>query len=405
MPEQALAGIRVIEFGAYAAGPAIGKHLADHGAEVIHVESHLRPDGFRTHYPPYKDHKVGLERSGLFALCNNNKQDVTLNLKHPRGVELARELVKRSQVVVENFTPGTMSRLGLGWEHLSALNPGLVMLSTCNQGQFGPHANHPGFGSHLSSLAGFTNLIGYEDSEPMLLYGPYIDFIAVGYGVLAVVAALDFRRRTGQGQYIDLSQLETGLQFQGRVVLDYASNGRVAQRQGNHHPHAAPHEAFPCKGDDEWVAISVHDDAQWQALVRALGSPDWACAERFATVLGRKAHEAEIYEHLAAWTRPRDKREVERILQQAGVPAVAVNNMADLFADPQLQYRGSWQYLDHPEIGHHAYETSPWILSETPSRITSPAPLLGQHNRTVYTGVLGLSEAEFERLQAEGVFE
>lgn len=405
MADQALSGIRVIEFGAYAAGPTIGKHLADHGAQVIHVESRLRPDGFRTHYPPYKDHRPGLERSGLFALGNNNKLDITLNLKHPRGVEVARALVARSDAVVENFTPGTLGRLGLGWQELSRVNPRLVMLSTCNQGQTGPHAQHPGFGSHLSSLAGFTQLIGYSDSEPMLLYGPYIDYIAVGFGVLALVAALDYRRRSGRGQYIDLSQLESGLQFQARVVLDYAANGRVARRHGNHHPYAAPHDAFPCQGEDAWVAISVHDDRQWEAVVRALGSPAWARDPRFATVLGRKQHEAELAEHLAAWTRQRTPREAEAVLQAAGVHAAAVNAMPDLFTDPQIQHRGVWQYLDHPEIGHHAYESSPWILSETPGRIHSPAPLLGQHNHSVYTGVLGLSETEYRELEAEGVFE
>lgn len=405
MSAQALHGIRVVEFGAYAAGPAVGKHLADHGAEVIHVESHSRPDGFRSHYPPYKDNKPGLERSGLFAQVSNNKLDVTINLKHPRGVEVARALVGRSDVVIENFTPGTLARLGLGYEALAKDNPGLVMLSTCNQGQTGPHANHPGFGSHLSSLAGFTQLIGYTDSEPMILYGPYIDFIAVAYGIVAVMAALDYRRRTGQGQHIDLSQYESGLQFQARVALDYAANGRIAQRQGNEHAYAAPHGAFPCRGEDAWCAISVHDDAQWQALVAALGSPEWACDERFATVVSRKRHEGEIKERLAAWTRERAPREVEHLLQTAGVPAAAVNTMPDLFTDPQLAHRGAWQHREHPEIGRHAYEHPPWILSETPAQITRHAPLLGEHNEQVFKGIVELPDAEYERYKAEGVFD
>lgn len=405
MPDQVLQGVRVMEFGGYAAGPVVGKYLADHGAEVIHVESKFALDGFRTHWPPYPNNIPGINRSGLYAICNNNKLSITLNLKHPRGVELARELVAQSQAVVENFTPGTMARLGLGYEVLAERNPGLVMLSTCNQGQTGPHANHPGFGSHLSSLAGFTQFIGYADSEPMLLYGPFIDFIAVGYGVVAVMAGLAYQQRTGKGQYIDMSQYETGMQFQSRVVLDYAANGRVAQRQGNEDPYAAPHAAFPCQGEDAWCAISVHNDKQWQALVGALGYPAWATEERFATVLGRKQHKDELFELLAAWTRQRTPRQVEATLQQAGVHAAAVNNMADLFSDPQLAHRNTWPRLRHPEIGEHAYKVPPWLLSETPPVVHSPAPCLGEHNRAVYQGVLGLSDAEYQQLEADGAFQ
>ena len=238
----------------------------------------------------------------------------------------------------------------------------------------------------------------------MLLYGPYIDFIAVGFGVVAVMAALDYQRRTGRGQHIDLSQYEAGLQFQARIILDYAANGRVARRAGNQHPTAAPHGAFPCRGEDAWCAISVHNDQQWRGLVQALGEPDWAHDPRFATVLGRKAHERDLAAHLAAWTRQRPPREVEALLQRHGVPAAAVNRMPDLFTDPQLAARGSWRRLRHPELGEHAYETSPWLLSETPAELHSPAPLLGQHNRLVFTGVLGLSEAEYQQLEADGAF-
>src|SRR3989337_1297930 len=176
---QALKGIKVVEFAAFAAGPVVGKHLADHGATVVHIESKIRPDGFRAHYPPYKDNIHGLNRSGLFALCNNDKLDITLNLKKaPKATDLATTIVAWSDVVIENFSPGTMKRLGLAYEDLRKLKPDLIMLSSSNLGQTGPHANHPGFGSQLSSLAGFTNLIGYADGPPQMLYGPYIGSIA-----------------------------------------------------------------------------------------------------------------------------------------------------------------------------------------------------------------------------------
>src|SRR5438034_7828127 len=211
--EDALAGVKVVEFGAYAAGPCISKYLANFGARVVHVESRQRPDGFRLQYPPFKDGQVGLNRSGCFAFFNDSKHGVTLHLKNSEGLKLANRLAEWSDIVIENMRPGVMARLALDYESLRERNPNLIMLSTSNMGQTGPHATHPGFGSQLSSLSGFTQLIGEPDGPPHFLYGPYIDFIAVAYGGIAVLAALDHQRQTGRGVYLDLSQYETGLQF------------------------------------------------------------------------------------------------------------------------------------------------------------------------------------------------
>ncbi len=405
MAEQSLSGIRVLEFGGFAAGPVMGKHLADHGAEVIRIESRTRPDGFRTHYPPFKDNQPGLNRSGLFALCNNNKYSITLNLKTSPGVEIVKRLVARADIVVENFTPGTMARLTLDYESLQKVKPDLIMLSTCNQGQTGPHAGHPGFGSHLSSLGGFTHLIGYPEGSPLILYGPYIDYIAVAYGVIAVLAALDGRRRTGKGQYIDLAQYETGLQFLAPALLDFGVNGRVTHRVGNCHPTAAPHGAYPCRGEDRWCTISIWSDAEWRVLCRVLGDPSWARDARFSTVLGRKTHEGELDQHLTEWTRERSAEEVMRILQAAGIPAGVVKTMKELFDDPQLRHREIWRELPHPEIGPHHYEGPPFHLSRTEAKIRTPAPTLGEHNAYVYGEILGMSSQERAQLQASGVFE
>ena len=212
MPD-ALRGLRVVEFGAYAAGPAIGKYLANFGAQVVHVESRERPDGFRLQYPPFKDGKVGINRSACFCYFNDSKYGVTVDLKTKEGIEIARKLCDAADIVIENMRPGVMERLGLAYDTLRRTNPGLIMLSTSNMGKTGPQAGHPGFGSQLSSLSGFTELIGESGGPPNLLYGPYIDLIAVAYGGAAVLAALDSRRRTGAGVDIDLSQYETGLQF------------------------------------------------------------------------------------------------------------------------------------------------------------------------------------------------
>jgi crotonobetainyl-CoA:carnitine CoA-transferase CaiB-like acyl-CoA transferase len=402
---QALQGLRVVELGGFAAGPVVGKYLVNHGAEVVRIESSLRPDGFRSNYPPFKDNVPGLERAGIFNYYNDGKRSLTLNLKSPRGVELARELVAVSDVVVENFTPGTMARLGLGYEVLSGANPRLVMLSTCNQGQFGPHAGHPGFGSHLTSLSGFTQLLGYPDRTPVLLYGPYIDFIAVGFGVVAVLAALARRRRTGRGAYIDLSQYETGLQFMSPELLDLAVNGRVATRQGNRDAAAVPHGVYPCRGEERWCALSVSDDHDWQRLVTALGSPSWASDPELTTVAGRKRNEVRLDELIAEWTCGRELEGVVELLHQHGVRVYPVNSMADLFSDPQLAARGFWCPVDHPVLERVHVAAPPFTLSDTPHRIERPAPCMGADNAYVLSEILGLDSDEIARLGREGVLD
>ena len=400
---EALDGVKVVEFAAYAAGPGITKYLADHGAIAVHVESGARPDGFRVNYPPFKDNLTGLNRSGCFSLFNNNKLGVTLNLKTGEGRALARRLTAWSDVVVENFTPGTMKRLGLDYEVLRGIKPDLIMLSTCNQGQTGPHANHSGFGTQLSSLAGFTNLAGYPGGPPMILYGPYIDFVAVAFGFLAVAAALDHRRRTGEGQYIDLSQYEAGLQFIAPTLLDARINGRATGRMGNRAVAAAPHGAYPCRGQDRWCALSVWSDAEWERLVAAMGHPAWAADERFRTLAGRKRHEAELDRSIAEWTREHDPEEVVERLRARGLRAGAVRTMSEVFADPQLTHRGIWWPMEHPEMGRHHGKAPPFILRKSPARPARPAPCLGEHNRQVFVDLLGMSEAEFGALEASGV--
>jgi crotonobetainyl-CoA:carnitine CoA-transferase CaiB-like acyl-CoA transferase len=403
---EALKGVKVVEFAAYAAGPVIGKHLADHGATVVHVESRTRPDGFRTHYPPYKDNVHGLNRSGLYALCNNDKLDITLNLKKPpKATELARRIAAWADVVVENFSPGTIGRLGLGYDALKEINPRLIMLSTSNLGQTGPHAHHAGFGSQLSSLAGFTHLTGYADGPPQILYGPYIDYIAVAYGAVAVLAALDHRDRTGEGQYIDTAQYETGLQFLAPILLDYRVHGRVASRDGNRDPHAAPHGAYPCQGEDEWCVLSVYTESEWRALRREMGDPSWAAEERFAGREGRKRHEDELDRRMGAWTSQFSAPEVVRNLQAVGVRSSVVNTMKSLYADPQLAHRRQWVKLEHPEIGEMHYQRPPFILSKSSQGPTRRDPLLGEHNEYFYRELLGISEEDYRTMIAEGVID
>lgn len=400
----ALTGVRVVEFAVFAAGPVVGKHLAEHGAEVIRIESRTRPDGFRVHYPPFKDDLPGLDRGGTFAIFNNDVLSATINLKHPQGLKLAKELVAWADVVIENFAPGVMERLGLGYQSLRAVNPQIIMLSSCNQGQTGPRASQKGFGSQLTSMSGFTHLTGYGDgTPPMILYGPYIDFVAVGYGLISVLAALEFRDRTGKGQHIDLSQYEAGTQFIIPTLLDYQVNDFIMEAQGNRNPHAVPHGVYPCSGEDAWCAIAAFNEEEWRALCEATHHQEWLHDRRFDSLEARKENEDELDALLSEWTLQYPSTEVMETLQNVGVPAGKVQNIEDLFSCPQLSHRSQWQPLEHPVMGSYEYESPPFILSETPAEICRPSPCLGEHNAYVFGEVLNLSDEEIAQLEAENV--
>jgi crotonobetainyl-CoA:carnitine CoA-transferase CaiB-like acyl-CoA transferase len=400
---QALAGIGVVEFGSYAAGPHVGKMLANFGATVIHVESFARPDGFRMQYPPYKDRKPGINGGGCFAYFNDSKLGITLDLKNPQGVSLARKLCKWGDIVIENMRPGVIARLGLGFDALRTDHPGLIMLSTCNMGQTGPRADTPGFGSQLTALAGICGLTGERGGLPTLLYGPYIDFIASTLGAVAVLAALEQRRRTGAGAHIDISQYEAGLMFLAGPLLDYHLTGRIAERAGNDDPDAAPHGAYRCEGDG-WIALSCWSDEEFEALAAAIGRPEWACDAPYATLADRKIAADKIDAGISAWTREREAAAAAEILQRAGVHAHPVNTMADLFTDPQLVARRHWHRRHHAVIGEHAYCGPAFLLSETPGEVTAAAPLLGADNDKVFREILGLSEPDYAAMREAGAF-
>jgi len=395
----ALSGLRVVEMGFAAAGPLVGKYLANFGAEVIRLESRLAADVFRTTYPPFKDGVVEPDRAGMFAFYNDGKRSATLNLKHPKGVALARALIARADVFVESFTPGTVARLGLGPDSLRADHPELIVLSSCNQGQTGPHAFHPGYGSQLSALAGFVHLLGEPDSTPVLLYGPYIDYVAVGYGAIAVLAALERRKRTGIGCTIDLSQYEAGLQFLTPTILEFAANGRIPGRAGNADAVASPHGVYRCAGGDRWVALSVWDDAEWRAFNEATG------IDGPATAASRLNARADLDARIDAWTRTRERDEIVTLLRRAGLRVAPVLSISELFSDPQLAHRGMWPALTHPAIGEMHVMAPPFRLSGTPSRQERPGPTVGADNDHVFGEILGLSLDERRTLERDGVFQ
>ena len=401
---QALEGTRVVELGWAAAGPLVGTYLAQHGADVIHVESSTALDPFRSTYPPFKDNVVGPDRAGMFAFYNAGKRGVTLDLKHARGVELALRLVRTADVVIESFPAGTLARRGLGHDALRRARPDLVVLSSCNQGQTGPHAQHPGYGSQLTALAGFNELLGEPGRTPVILYGPYIDYIAVGYGVIAVLAALEQRRRTGEGCVIDLSQYEAGLQFLAPTLLEHAANGTVPTRDGNHDRVAVPHGVYPSQGVDRWLALSIWDDAEWARFREALGDPAWARDPSLASAGGRRSREDEIDGRIAEWTGTRTREDALATLRAHGLRAAPVESVGELFDDQQLAHRGLWHRAPHAGLGEVGLMAPPFALSETPARADRAGPTLGEHNEDVFKGLLGLSADEYASLAADGVF-
>jgi len=403
MGKQALADVKIADFGWVMVLPVTIKYLADHGAQVIRIESSSRVDMCRT-AAPYKDNVPGVNRTPHFATVNNNKYGITLNLRHPKGLEVVKRIVAWADVVAEGFTPGTMDRLGLGYEQLRAIKPDIIMLSTCNLGQTGPYAGHPGLGPMLTPYTGVSELTGWPDREPSVPYGAYTDLTTPPFGAVALVAALDYRRRTGKGQYIDLSQYEVGIQYLLPTILDYTVNGRVQNRAGNQCAYAAPHGAYPCRGQDRWCAIAVFSDEEWQSLCQVMGNPAWTRDPRFGTLQGRKANEGELDRLLAAWTVNFTPEELMVTLQSQGVAAGVVENCEDLYNDPQLKYRRHYQELEHPEMGKHYYEAPSFKLSKTPAELRMPGPCLGQHNEYVCSQILGMSDKEFTDLVAAGAF-
>jgi benzylsuccinate CoA-transferase BbsF subunit len=403
--KQALEGLKVGDFTWYIAGPSIPMWLAHHGATVIRIESLTRPDEMRG-IEPFKDGKPGINRSGGYANYNSNKYGMLLNLNHPKGLSVAKKIVAWADVIVENFTPGTMDRKwGLGYEGLRKIKPDIIMVSASTQGQTGPEARQVGFGLELASRCGFTNFVGWPDQDAVGVGYPYTDTISPPLAVVAIMAALEYRRRTGKGQHVDLSQLETGVQHLAPALLNYTANGCEGIKIGNRHPSAGPHGAYRCQGDDRWCTIAVFTDKEWEAFCNVIGQPHLAINHKFATLLARKQNEDELDRIVENWTKGFPPEEVMKRMQAAGVASGVVQNGKDLLEDPQLQHRHHFWYLEHPEMGTCAYDGPPFKLSETPAELHMPAPLLGQHTEHVCTQILGMPDEEFIELLAEGVFE
>jgi benzylsuccinate CoA-transferase BbsF subunit len=401
-----LSGIRIADFSWVGAGPITTKFFSDLGADVIRIESSTRVDPVRL-TPPFKDGKIGADRSGYFADRNTNKRSITLNLKHPRGGETARAIIARSDIVANNFSPGTMERFGLGYQDIVSFKPDVIYLAMSMQGMNGPHRDFIGFGLTIGSLAGLQYLTGPRERLPVGTSTNYSDHIPNPcHGAFAVLAALRHRRRTGEGQLIDLAQTEPTIAVLGPALMDFTVNGRIQERQGNDHPQAAPHGVYPCQGDDRWIAICVMNDAQWPKLAESLGHPEWALESRWSSAAGRCADRAAIDQLVANATSQRNAEDTMLLLQRFGVPAGMVQDARELLtADPQLAHREHWIRLDHPQMGNTVYSAPPYRFSGFSAAPTRHAPLLGEHTVEVLRDLLGMSPGEIEDLAAQGVLQ
>ena len=404
MSDLPLAGIRVADFTWIGAGSFTTKLLADFGADVIKVESRGRLDPLRTSRP-YRDGTPGVNRSGYFADRNSSKRSITLNLKTPRAQDLARRLIAASDVVANNFTPGTMEKFGLGYDAVREIRPDVVYLAMSMQGASGPDHKYLGFGLTIGALTGLQHLCGLPDREPAGTGTNFPDHIPNPcHAAFAVLAALRHRRRTGEGQYIDVAQTEPTIALLGPAILQYTANGEIAGRTGNQRGAKAAHGVYPCAGDDRWIAIAAWTDRAWAALVAVLGRPAWATPELAASAAARLARRDELDRLIGEATRRWNAEDLMARLQAAGVPAGVVHTAAGIVQrDPQLKHRRHWVRLDHPEMGPSIYNAPPFRLSGVEDVPRSPAPLLGQHTDEVCRDVFGLDDAQIEALRREDV--
>lgn len=388
-----LEGVRVADFSWYAAGPFCTLMLGMLGAEVIRLESRTRPDSHRKVHPAY-----GRNYVAPYDQLLSNRLSAAMNLKEPRAREIAKQLVAKSDVVVENFRPGVMTKMGLGYADLAAIRPDLVMLSLSASGQAGPQASIAGYAPVFSALAGLGELSGYEDGPPLEMRNA-MDHVCGLVGSLAVVTALWERRWTGAGRYIDLSNREVGASLIGHALVDFSVHGRVARREGNRSESAAPHNAYPCAGHDRWVSIAARTEAEWHALVLAMGRPSWADDVRFADLRARKANEAELDRLISSWTHELDPYEVMIRCQRHGAPAFPVITGEDMVKDPHLRARGTVTTLEHPAHGSRVVLGPPWRFSGSPVANRRWSPAVGEHNSYVYGSLLGLSAVEIAALE------
>jgi len=405
-----LAGLRVIDMTTAWAGPMAGRILAFLGAEVIHVESASKLDTWRQYrqvynpyrYPPDGEGERPWNRVAQFNSQNVNKLSLTLDLKLRGGYDVMLKLLAKSDVLLANFTPGTLARLGLGYDTLKGIRPDIIVVEMPAFGLSGPMAHGPAIGPTMEMAAGMASMIGYPGGPPTTTGPTYPDPMGGFHGAAAVLTALLHRRRGGGGQHVEVPQVEAAMHYIGEHILHAIATGESPDPMGNRAPWVAPHGVFPAAGDDQWVAITARDDAEFRTLCALMDQPALADDPRFATLADRIRHQDALEPLIAAWTGRQDKHKAANLLQSAGIPAAPVNDAADAVANPYLLHRGHFTDLHHPEIGVVPHEGLPFRLAATPGGQHRASPCLGQDTTMILRDIVGLSDAEIAQLAADG---
>lgn len=395
--KELLAGLRIADLTHYRSGPTGTSLLGGLGADVIKIESLQRPDGFRFYNTSNPNDPRFYELGSYFNTSNTNKRGITLDLNSSQGKDLFAKLVAQSDVVIENFSPRVMGNLGFDYQRLKEINPRIIMVSMSCFGQTGPWRDFVGFGYVFDQIGGAAAVSGYEDGPPTHMMAGS-DVTSGFMAVYAVLLALEERERTGRGQHIDMSQVESLTFLLGPDIIEYQLAEKVQPRMGNHDPVLSPHNVYPCRGEDEWVSISVESEAQWTVLAAIIGRPEWVYDEQYASPCARKRNERAIDEAIGQWTQDQDKREVMERLQNHGIVSGAVLKPMELLDDPQLEARNMHKKLARPLVGEHRYPEFPIHFSEAICGQRRPAPALGQHNEEVLMGLLGITPEEFKEL-------
>jgi crotonobetainyl-CoA:carnitine CoA-transferase CaiB-like acyl-CoA transferase len=395
-----LQGIRVIDLSMGWAGPLATRHLADLGAEVIKVEACQRPDWWRGwEATPQWVAEHGYEKAVAFNTVNRHKLDVTLDLTSVDGKTLLKRLVAGADAVVENYSGAVLRKLGLDYAALSAVNPELVMISMPAFGSTGPWRDYRAYGSTVEQSSGLPHLHGRADDPPVMLHVAYGDPVAGLNGAAALLIALRHRRRTGQGQHLDLSQAASLFPLGAHGIIEQTVTGTAPLRRGNRAADAAPHGVYPCAGEDEWITLQVFDESQWLRLLALAGS----ALEHFGGLDDRLQRVGELDAAVAEWTQQYPAQVLMQQLQNAGIPAAAVCASMHLVSDPHLRARGFWTTVDRAHVGPQPHPAAPYREGAAPYPIDGPAPTLGQHNRAVLSALLGLSDAELDDLERRQV--
>lgn len=398
-----LAGLRIIDFTAFWAGPFATHYLAAMGADVIKVESIQRPDGMRFQSVRLPSTDGWWEWGALFQQVNIGKRGITLDLSRPAGVQLVKRLLAGADAAVENFSPRVMDNLGLGYDELARLNPRLIMVRMPAFGLDGPWRDRVGFAQTIEQITGMAWLTGFADGPPVIPRGP-CDPLAGLHALVALLVALEHRARSGRGQLVEATMVEAALNAAAEIVLEHSAHGMALARDGNRGPVGAPQNLYPCRGDDGWLALALTDDAQWRSLAHAMGDPAWARDPAFATAAGRRAQHDRIDAAIGDWCRGRDADALADELLAYGIPAAPVTPAARLGDNPQLRARGFFEMVPHSVVGTHGYPTLPLQLASHRWRwSTSPAPTLGEHTEDVLRDLLGLSDSEIDTLRADGI--